>query len=141
MIPRWFRILGLVLSLTLGLSGAVGAQGVYQLGGTLQSAAAATGNGSTLDTSLTQTLTLQVSGTFVGTITFEASTDGTNWATMTCYLLGSSSAVTAPTAPGLWRCNVLGVPLIRTRVSAYTSGTITVRAFATSLGPLPIVTP
>jgi len=106
----------------------------YNVTATLQSAAGATGNGSLLPTGLLSIVTLQTSGTFVGTVTYEATNDGTNFSTLTCYTIGGSSGVTTATAAALVRCNVQGLAGIRARVSAYTSGAITVVASGTSAG-------
>jgi hypothetical protein len=100
----------------------------------LQNAAAATGNGTALDVSTAMIATLQVSGTFVGTVTYETSQDGANWSTLTCYPLGGSTGASTATAAAYVRCNVNGLVGIRARVSAYTSGSITVNATTTSLG-------
>lgn len=97
---------------------------------TLQSAAAATGNGTALDFVDTSTdgaeyLTLQISGTFVGTVTFEGSVDGTNYAAVLVSNSAGSAAATA-TAVGIFTADVRGLKYFRARVSAYTSGAITV---------------
>ena len=102
---------------------------LYQLGGTLQSAATATGNGSTLDTSLTSIVAFQVTSGAASVVP-EGSLDGATWATLTCYALGSSTAVTTFTTTGLWRCNTIGIPVVRARIAVYTSGSVTVRAQA-----------
>lgn len=95
---------------------------------TLQNAAAATGNGATMNVDGFKAVATQVTGTFVGTVTFETSLDGTNWvATGVTPAAGGAVASTA-TAPGLWVLTPNGVNLYRARVSAWTSGTITVLA-------------
>ena len=153
---RWLRPLGLVLALALAFApfawehwwippvSQAEAQ-LYQTGKTLQSAATATGNGNTIDTSLTSIIAMQIIGTFVGTIVPEGSLDGTNWATLTCYALGSSSAKTSFTSADtntIVRCNTIGIPLVRARISVYTSGSITVLAQAVaSYFPLGTTTP
>jgi len=107
----------------------------YNVTATLQSAAAATGNGLVLPTGLLGTVTMQTSGTFVGTVTYEATNDGTTFNALTCYALGGSTGASTITAAGLVRCNVAGLAGIRARVSAYTSGAITVVASGSSLPP------
>lgn len=96
----------------------------------LQNAAAATGNGNQLDcTSLKSKLSLQVAGTFVGTVTFEASNDGSNWEVIQVSPADGSAGTTTATAAGLFLLDAR-VKLIRARVSAYTSGAISVIASA-----------
>jgi hypothetical protein len=99
-------------------------------GGSLQSAATATGNGSTLLVSQMSTVAFQVSGTFVGSIVFEGSVDGTNYVALpSC---AGTSAGSTVSATGLWLCNVTGIGVVRARISVYTSGSISVSANATS---------
>jgi hypothetical protein len=97
----------------------------------LQDAAAATGNGVELDVAGRARLGVQVSGTFVGTVTFEVTIDGVNWAALTVTPAAGGAAVTTATAPGLFSGVVSGFSRFRARVSAYTSGAITVDALAT----------
>lgn len=101
-------------------------------GKTLQSAATATGNGSTLDTSQAAVVTFQASGITSATITFEGSNDNSNWNSLSCWTLDSGTQGATVTANGYVRCNVNGIPLVRARISTYVSGTITVVANATS---------
>jgi len=79
-------------------------------------------------------LVMQVVGTFVGTVTFEATVDQTNWVAIQAVNLNDGSAATTATAPGLYACRVVGLKQVRARISAYTSGSITVAAFASSGG-------
>ncbi len=70
---------------------------------------------------------IQITGTFVGTITFEVSVDGTNWvAAAAAVTVATEARVTTATAPGLWQINVAGYTGMRARCTAFTSGTITV---------------
>lgn len=99
---------------------------------TLQAAAAAEGNGTVLDLSdmslgPASHVALQVTGTFVGTVTFEGSVDGTNFAAVHVTDSGGTAAATA-TAAGIFQADVRGLDKLRARVSAYTSGAITVTA-------------
>jgi len=105
-----------------------------QTGGVkLQDAAAATGNGTALSMAGRTSTVFQISGTFSGTITFEGSMDGTNWIGVACANLNSTTrarALTA-TAAGLFQFqSVKGLLKFRARISAYSSGTITVIANA-----------
>ena len=94
---------------------------------TLQSAAVATGNGTVLNCNNYETVTLQVSGTFVGTVSFEGSVDGTNFAAVPFINSAGTNATTA-TAAGIFISAGTGYALLRARISAYTSGSITVVA-------------
>lgn len=99
---------------------------------TLQDAADATGNGVAIDLSDVSLsgatyLALQITGTFVGTVTFEGSVDKTNYAAVLVSNSAGSAAATA-TGVGIFTADVRGLNLFRARVSAYTSGAITVVA-------------
>lgn len=68
---------------------------------------------------------LTVTGTFVATVNFEATNDGTNWFALTPFNLAGGSAATTPdiTAPGMY--SFRGVfHDARINVSAYTSGAV-----------------
>jgi hypothetical protein len=98
---------------------------------TLQSAAAATGNGTPTDVTGAQGLVVEVSGTFVGTVTFEGTIDDTSWFVVNMLPVGATqTAVTTATAPGQWTTQhaTLALSQFRARVSAYTSGSVTVKA-------------
>ena len=101
----------------------------------MQAAAVATGNGAVMpctsgsDGGLA-TLTCQVQGITIATITFEATVDGTNYVAIQFTNLTSGTAATTATADGIYRATVLGLLDVRARVSAWTSGTITVTGVA-----------
>lgn len=70
-----------------------------------------------------------VRGTFVGTITFQGSVDGTNWVTLAMMPAGSAANVasqTTTTAVGAFVGNAAGMLQARVQMTAYTSGTATV---------------
>lgn len=76
---------------------------------------------------------VDVRGTFVGTITFEASINGTDWSTLSMLPSNASqntALVTTATGVGTWIGSMAGLSRFRARFSAYTSGlaTITIRA-------------
>ena len=98
----------------------------------MQSAAVATGNGTAIDVTELSTLTMQVSGTFVGTVTFEATVDDTNWIAVQVKNRNSGKLSTTATGVGLYSLSVSGLQKVRARVSAWTSGNITVHGFGTS---------
>lgn len=69
-------------------------------------------------------LGVQVAGTFVGTLQFEARVgNSSTWASWSVVPNGFTSAVTSTTTTGLWVGSVNGFSQIRVRFSAYTSGT------------------
>jgi hypothetical protein len=104
----------------------------------LQSAAVATGNGQPATMVGYNTVCCQVLGTFVGTITFEETLDGTNWVSSAGYPSGgtasasSATYTTTATAPGIWTFPIPARYQFRARISAYTSGSITVNALVAS---------
>jgi len=73
-------------------------------------------------------VTLQVSGTFSGTLTFEATSDGTNWNTATLTKMSDNSAVTSTTSTGQFTFSNGGALQVRARATAWTSGTANVAA-------------
>lgn len=91
----------------------------------MQAAAVAVGNGTILPVTGYGTSLIQITGTFVGTIAFEGTEDGTNYVSVAATQLGASSISSIATAPGIYRSVVAGLTNIRARISAYTSGSIT----------------
>jgi len=104
---------------------------------TLQDGVEATDNGSIMDVSGLSSLALQITGTFSGTITFEVSLDGTNYIAIPGLDITGNKSSTA-TAAGIYQFNIAGIHYFRARISAYTSGSITViaRAMPFPLAPL-----
>ena len=68
----------------------------------------------------------QITGTWVGTITFEASLDGTTWTGINAVSASTSTPQTTTTVNGLYRLTPGGLQQIRANMSAFTSGTATV---------------
>ena len=99
---------------------------------TLQSAAAATQDGDPINVDGFSTVGVQVTISNTATVTFEATQNLSTWQAVVCTLTSSTSAtlVSTATATGTYHCNVAGMVQFRVRVSAYTSGTITVTATA-----------
>lgn len=89
--------------------------------------ASATGVLFSVDTTGYQSIDNALSGTFVGTVTYEASNDNTTWATIAGNLLGSTGANPPATTDtgSVFRAFPASARYFRARVSAYTSGTIT----------------
>jgi len=101
----------------------------------MQSAAAATGNGTALALAEFSQATIQITGTFSGVITWEGTVDGTNWAAVALAQLGNTSrtrTLTSTTTGLLHYEEGAGLRQLRARVSTYTSGNITVTGVASS---------
>ena len=76
---------------------------------------------------------VQILGTFVGTLNFEASPDnGTTWYALQGNQVGTSTIATIATSVGAWRFNIAGFTTFRVRLSPVTSGSasITIRVTA-----------
>jgi hypothetical protein len=71
------------------------------------------------------TATVDITGTFVGTVTFNVV--GADADPVLCIPTGTTTGVTTATAPGKWVCPVTGWVSVNATVTAYTSGTIGVR--------------
>jgi hypothetical protein len=105
----------------------------------LQNAAAATGNGTSINLSGMGTMNVAVTGTFVGTVTFEAQDASGAWNAVLVQIQGSTSLVSSTTTTGVFRCPIGGYSAFRARVSAYTSGAITATAFAENTAYTPAI--
>ena len=101
---------------------------------TLQDAAVATGNGNSLNVAGRSRVGFQVTGTFVATVTFEVSINGADWVALQVFPSNNSTGATTAAAAGVWTAAVSGFALARARVSAYTSGAVTVIGLATDAG-------
>lgn len=105
---------------------------------TLQSAAAANGNGTVFDVSGAGTAVLSVvSATSMSggtTVNFEVlSPDGTTWVPIKGYSVATGAQATTTTADGDFRFNVAGYRSLRARISAYSAGVTTIKGTATSI--------
>lgn len=81
------------------------------------------------------TFMIEISGTFVGTVVFEKAVSSTQYVATGLELVGSttsgvSKSLSSVTAPALLRGNAAGLALFRVRATAYTSGTIVVKAIS-----------
>lgn len=104
----------------------------------LQNAAAAPGNGFALaGLEEFESVIVEVSGTFVGTITWEVSEDGITFYAVNVTPLATGTKATTATVAGVYAVPTLGVKQFRARISAWTSGTITVKARPTSAAVYP----
>src|SRR5215213_12024552 len=97
---------------------------------TLQSAATANGDGSTLDISGYSSATFVVTGTFSATVNFEATGDDTNWVPLQTVQVGTTTIATTSTAAGTFSTSVGSLKTVRARVSGYVSGSVNVIARA-----------
>lgn len=99
----------------------------------LQDAATAVGNGTAVNVSLLANAAFQVSGVFVGTVVFEQTLDGTNWIGLSCVNSATRQPATSTTGPGNFQADVRDALQVRARVSAFTSGAISVDLLAIEL--------
>ena len=103
---------------------------------TLQNAAVANGNGTTLNVAgyVTAILNVTASVAMSGgtTINFEASVDGTTWVAINAITIGSSAVGTTTTTTGDYQIAVAGYSNLRARISAYSAGTITIKGYTIS---------
>lgn len=92
----------------------------------MQDNAVATGGGTEIVVTGYSTLSLQVTGTFVGTITWEARITAGDWAAIQVQNEATGAAATTATAPGLYTYPCTGKNAVRARISSWTSGAISV---------------
>lgn len=97
----------------------------------MQNAVSASANGSTLDVAGYSIAVIEVTGTFVATVTFEASNDDTVWHAVSATNIGNTAIASTTTTTGLFRLSVGGFKSIRARVT-WTSGTsVTAKGYVT----------
>lgn len=85
-------------------------------------AASATANGVETAVENYSILGVQVTGTFVATVTFEGTIDGTNYVSIEAINVASGAKATTATAAGVYRMGIAGFVTVRARL-AWTSGT------------------
>lgn len=78
-------------------------------------------------------LTAQVVGITSATITWEGTIDGTNWKGILVAPVTTGTAALTATADGIFTVDVTGMLQFRARISAWTSGTITVTGVLTAV--------
>lgn len=125
------RILSAILGVSLLVAAPAYAVVASVVNHTFQSAAGATGNGTALKTNAYNSLALQVIISNTATVTFEGSVNDSNWVSLVCTSIASTSGTLTTTATdaagsGVYQCNTAGLASVRARVSAWTSGTVTV---------------
>lgn len=72
------------------------------------------------------TIGIQITGTWVGTITFQGTIDNTNYVSINVTPTTSSTTVSTTTGNGVWTTAVAGLTQVRVVFTAWTSGTATV---------------
>lgn len=75
--------------------------------------------------------TIQILGTWAGTITFEGTIDGTNFSPINAVSSSTSSPQTTTTVNGLYRLTPASFSAFRVNMTAFTSGTATISMRAT----------
>lgn len=76
--------------------------------------------------------TIQIIGTWVATVQFEATTDGTNFYAVNAQPVVGGAFVTSSTTNGQWLIGTAGAAQVRVRCSAFTSGTIVITLVCSS---------
>lgn len=79
---------------------------------------------------------LQITGTFVATVQFEGTVDGTNWFSVDALAIAVGTVANSATAVGQWFIQASGLLKVRARCSAYTSGTVVVSLEGGAAGSL-----
>lgn len=97
----------------------------------MQAAAVATGDGTAMvctdaESGSFKKLAVQVQGITTATVTWEVTIDGTNWKGILVAPVTTGTAALTATADGIFTVDVTGMLQFRARISAWTSGTITV---------------
>lgn len=92
----------------------------------LQNAATATGDGTVFRGNEFGNVAFQVAGVTTATITWECSVTGANYVGLLAAPPSTGTGALTATANGVYRAQAY--PYMRARISAYTSGTITVTA-------------
>jgi hypothetical protein len=89
---------------------------------TFHNAAVATANGVATAVQDYSILGVQITGTFVATVTFEGTIDGTNYVAIEAINVATGAKATTATAAGVYRMGIAGFVTVRARL-AWTSGT------------------
>jgi hypothetical protein len=123
-----YSSIGMAVLLVLALALTAAAQNPLALtAGSASGSLSATGSVTLPVNALNGSAAWQLTGTFSGTVTFEATVDGTNWVAAAVVPIGATRTLTTTaTAAGLWQQNVSGLAAVRVRVSTYTSGTFVI---------------
>lgn len=92
----------------------------------IQSASLSSATSASLNVAGYASVAFQFTGTWVATVQFEGSVDGSTYVALNATPPNSTTAVTSAAANGVWFATVAGLKFARARVSAYTSGTVVV---------------
>lgn len=87
----------------------------------------------------TSAVAVQVTGTWVGTLEFQGSVDGTNYTTLRGYPVGGGSYASEASANGAWTALTSGLLHFRVRATSWSSGSATVTLNPTAAGVVPDV--
>lgn len=71
-------------------------------------------------------ISIKITGTWVATLTFQVSVDGTNWDTFQVLNIGTNATVSTTTANGVFGAAIGGYLQVRIIATAFTSGTVTI---------------
>lgn len=77
----------------------------------------------TIDVTSRAGVGLQLTGTWVGTVSFEASLDGQTPVALNMVPSNSATPASSATSNGCFSANVAGFAIVQARMSSYTSGT------------------
>ena len=109
----------------------VSQQASASVSGTPQTAATSSGNGTTLNVLGMASAVLSITGTYTGlSIVIEGSEDGTTFSSLSATQLGATTIGSTVSANGLYECSVGGLQLIRARITAISTGSVTVTGHA-----------
>ncbi len=97
----------------------------------LHDAATATAIGEAISAETRSVVMFELSGTFVATVTFEGTIEGSTWVAIRAMRASNGNMATTGTNADLYRAVVTGLKAVRARISAYTSGSLTVWARST----------
>ncbi len=92
----------------------------------MQSGALSTGNGTPMPVGGLSGVGLQLVLAGTATVTFEVTIDGTNWVAVNAVNLNTLAQATTATASGIYFVPLSGADQLRARISAWTSGAVTV---------------
>lgn len=100
---------------------------------TMQDGATGTGNGTSLSVTGFGGAAIQLSGTFVATVTFEGTANGSDWVSLPAQNVATGAVATTASSAGVYVVSTLGLSDVRARISAYTSGNVTAKGRAIGL--------
>ncbi len=102
-------------------------------------AAALNADAVSVDCSQYRLLNVQITGTFVGTLSFQVSNDGVNWNLKSALPVVGGLVVSTANAVGQWMIQTDGAKFVRVRMTSFTSGSATVTVLASQMPSNPVV--